>query len=358
MTRAKILGSLLLAGAMALGPATIVWAQEDGYPPVAPTDDCVQTRESDGEESTVFAPGDEIQVAGAAGCANPDEEGIEGILESTPVRLFVFNARSDGSYVSPVANIPTDVEPGDHRMVVRTQDNEYVQPITIVAAGAPSGLPRTGSQIALLVLWGTLSLVLGSVLVGVTWRRWRESRVAAGVESAWADEASALGVLEAGDTSPYSPTATEWIDPPRSGDATDEPDDVVDGELVGDAQFDEDAARLDETAEFPAPEFAEAEVVQSEAVPEPEEPAEETPEAVLEAFEAEIAEAEPNGAEPNGAVPHTEELHAAGSNGAGTNGSAVDAEPTSDPEEIARRASTKTSEIVDRLRDDLASWKR
>lgn len=352
VTRTRFFGSLLLAGALALGPVTSVWAQDDEYPPVAPTSDCVETQEDDGEGSTVFAPGDEIRVAGAAGCADPNEEGITGDLFSTPVRLFVFNAGADGSYLSEFATIPTDVEPGDHRVVVTTADNEYVQPITIVAAaGAPSGLPTTGSQIALLVLWGTLSLVLGSVLVGLTWRRWRESRVAASVGSAWTDETPALGTPGTRGALSYSPTATEWIDPPKPDEGAETPEAVVDGEIVDEARLEEigkvpfgeiDDVRLEETAELPSLELDATEFE------EPTTPAGDALSDALEAFEAEIVEPEPNGAEPEGAE----------SNGAHPNGSEADAEPTTDPEEIAHRASVKTSEIVDRLRDDLAAWKR
>lgn len=304
MKRARVLAVAMVA-ALVVGAGGIAFAQY----PIDGVDDCAESFDGDGDETTTFSQGGDIQVRGAEGCADPNEEGIEAILESDPVLLARFDANADGSYTSPVATIPSDTDPGRHEVIVRTEDNEYVQPITVTAAGVPAGLPETGRNIALLALWGTLSLILGSVLVTVSWRRWQEARVAADAESAWISEASALGTLDDREAAPYRPPVTEWIDAPRL-----EPEG-----------------------------FEEIEVVEEFAPVE--DPAETTAEIEVAAFEAALEGIE----EPEAPAVAEELVAAAPSNGNGR--------PAADAEEVVRRAATRTSEIVDRLRDEIASWR-
>lgn len=203
-----------LVATLAVGVGSSALAQY----PIAGVDDCAEAFDDDGTETTVFAPGDEIQVQGREGCAQPDEQDIEALLFSDPVVLDVFDANADGSYVSAVVRIPTDTEPGDHDVVVRTANAEYVQPISVTDGAVPSGLPETGRNVAILALWGTLTLVLGSTLIGLTWRRWREARVGAELDRSLAGRSFSVGTLTEREASPYRPRATEWVDPPETDD--------------------------------------------------------------------------------------------------------------------------------------------
>lgn len=145
--------------------------------PLTGATDCADTFDEDGDRTTIFSPGGEIQIRGVAGCAAPNEQDIEAIFSSSPVLLARFDAHGDGSYISPVVTIPRDASSGRHNVFVRTASNEYVQPISISGARAvPRGLPRTGTDTALLAVWGFVLLVFGSLLVTATWRWWRTAR--------------------------------------------------------------------------------------------------------------------------------------------------------------------------------------
>lgn len=106
----------------------------------ASSGDCAITLDGAGNETTEFPPGGEIQVHGDAGCAGENETGIDLLLDSS-ILLATFAAEADGSYESPVATLPSDVEPGAHEIVVETESNTYVQPIEVTSAsGLITGL--------------------------------------------------------------------------------------------------------------------------------------------------------------------------------------------------------------------------
>lgn len=330
MTRARLFGSLLLAGALTLGPAVSVWAQDGDYPITGAV--CDGTTDGDGDSTTSFPQGGDIQVLGEAGCVDPAEvEFVSMFITSHAHHIATVMVDEDGGY-SASTQVPVDIEPGTHTLRIHEGNSRTLEEagaevaaktITITAAGAPSGLPDTGRDIALLALWGTLTLVLGSVLVGVTWRRWQESKVMASSETAWTNRSLSVGTLEAGEPQPgHYPVSTEWIDPPRD----------LDEDEFGDPHEDP----LDVTAEMPEITVDEPTNGRREVAPElPLEPWAPEPRTRNPVFETAVVETGTPSPQPP-------------TNGHGEG----------EPEEIARRASGRTSEIIDRLRDEIGAWSR
>lgn len=135
-----VLVVLLVAGLV--GPVAPTASAQ--YPIVAPGD-CADTFGPDDERKTIFPRGGRLRVAGEPGCARPNEPNVRGVLQPGSRLLFRTDARADGSYVSGLATLPT--RPGSYRVVVRTQDNTYVQPIKIVFSSLHDSLQQLRQQL-------------------------------------------------------------------------------------------------------------------------------------------------------------------------------------------------------------------
>jgi hypothetical protein len=111
---------------------------------------------------------------------------------SQPVQIGETTALQDGAYAID-ATLPSEIGVGNHQLIVDLGNGraEVVQPIMVVSAfvlgstttaAAASGatLPRTGGDIAVLVLWALAMLTAGTLLVGSTWRRFRVTPVRTG----------------------------------------------------------------------------------------------------------------------------------------------------------------------------------
>ena len=135
-----------------------------------------------------------ITISGPAGCAQ-DGETIDLSVASDPVSLGSATANSDGSY-SLSATLPASITPGQHEITADFGPGraQLVQPILVVtsfptgaAAGANTGptsnganLPKTGADIARLVMWAMVLLVVGAGLIFYRRRRFGQLAVAAG----------------------------------------------------------------------------------------------------------------------------------------------------------------------------------
>lgn len=140
------------------------------YPIEAPGD-CASTFDADGQQTTTFVLGESIRVVGEAGCARPNEPNVRGALEPVGHFLFRTDARGDGSYDSGLVSLPSRIAPGDYRVVVRTADNTYVQPIRITIGVVPDVLERLRDLLRRLqqrldLLLGRLELDTGSSEAG------------------------------------------------------------------------------------------------------------------------------------------------------------------------------------------------
>lgn len=141
-------------------------------------------------------------------------------------------------------------------------------------------------------------------------------------ETVWTNRSLSVGTLEAGEAEPRYPVSTEWIDPPRD----------LDEDEFGDLHKDP----LDVTAEMPEIEVDEPTNGYGEVAPEmPLEPWAPAPATRNPVFETAVVETGTPSPQPP-------------KNGHGEG----------EPEEIARRASGRTSEIIDRLRDEIGAWSR
>jgi hypothetical protein len=117
-----------------------------------------------------------LGVSGAQGCARAGEH-VLVTVQSDPVVLGSTTAAEDGSY-SIEGTLPDAIRPGEHLVVVDIGDGRasVQQPITVVtslAAATSRGgsLPRTGSEIARLVLVSLILLGFGRLLMVFARRR-------------------------------------------------------------------------------------------------------------------------------------------------------------------------------------------
>ena len=125
-----------------------------------------------------------LTISGGPGCAFPGE-GVASTVRSDPVLLGQTTAAADGSYAIS-ARLPSSVLPGDHTVVVDFGEGraQVVRPITVVhatqvlgttATASPAGtgaqLPRTGGDLAMLVVWGLVLVATGTLLASSARRR-------------------------------------------------------------------------------------------------------------------------------------------------------------------------------------------
>jgi hypothetical protein len=191
---------IFLFVAIAIAPSARALAATPVYPPVPlPAAVCAflsgDVRVSGGEIQVLLRG--HIQINGASGCALADESVAASVL-STPVQIGQTTALQNGAYAID-ATLPAGIGLGSHQLIVDFGDGraEVVQPIRVVAAfvlgstttaaattaattasGSSGGtLPRTGRDIAMLVLWGLAMLTAGTLLVVSTWRRFRVTPV-------------------------------------------------------------------------------------------------------------------------------------------------------------------------------------
>lgn len=153
------------------------------YPP-GTSAECAQVFDARMREVTSFVPGEEIVVLGwpAEGrrCAEPGAE-VRIDLASDPVVLGRTNADARGAYdTRPLGlRIPQGIPAGPHTLRVVTAlggDRALYTRSVRILEGSPTGLPATGRDIALLVLWALLLTAAGALLITVTWRRWHGAR--------------------------------------------------------------------------------------------------------------------------------------------------------------------------------------
>lgn len=178
---ALLVGFLAVSAALGDSARAQTYAQEDN-----PTN-CVEPFDEEEEDVvTTFAAGEVIFVEG-----NPDLSQFCGtpgstatvLMASDPVVLAVTTIDSLGGYSTEEAVIPRDTTNGTHSIIVRTtlngQSVEYTRAITVSGGSArgADGLPLTGTNAVLLALWALTLTVFGSVLISVTWKRWREARL-------------------------------------------------------------------------------------------------------------------------------------------------------------------------------------
>ncbi len=177
---------VFFAAALALLPGAAMAQQ---YPPAGPAD-CIQTKKVDGTPSTVFAAGEPIlvesQATGGRRCFDPGTQVTISFIQSEVV-IATTTADATGNY-SATGRIPRDARPGTASIQatgqLERQPISYSQPITILAPaearpaapGVGPRLPVTGSDIAILSLWGLGLVAVGTVLVRTTRRRIRSGR--------------------------------------------------------------------------------------------------------------------------------------------------------------------------------------
>ena len=108
-------------------------------------------------------------------------ETVDATLHSTPRPLGSFQADASGRVVA-VVTIPTDLEPGMHRieLVGRRSGVRVSVPIEVTAPpAAPGELPRTGSSSIPVAAGGLALVAVGVALLGAAGRRRQDAEVPA-----------------------------------------------------------------------------------------------------------------------------------------------------------------------------------
>jgi hypothetical protein len=112
-----------------------------------------------------------IRIEGFRGCA-PEGSRVRIDVESERVFLAAFDARADGSFISPPITLPPTLNPGPHRIIVLTPSGDVARPVLVefVATNGGADAPATGGSLALLVLWGMALIAAGTALAAAAWR--------------------------------------------------------------------------------------------------------------------------------------------------------------------------------------------
>jgi LPXTG-motif cell wall-anchored protein len=173
--RARIAVVLLFIGLLSV-PMRWVRAQTPTYPPPVPLS-CIHLAgdvETVGGRVLVLVRG-HLAAAGGPGCAPANAPGDANVF-SSPVFFGSTVAAADGSYRIE-GDLPPAVGLGDHQFVVDFGGGRtFVQPITVVASFTGAGvggasLPRTGQEIAKMILWAAILLAAGGLLILAARRR-------------------------------------------------------------------------------------------------------------------------------------------------------------------------------------------
>lgn len=160
------------------------------------------TTDASGNPDDTFSPNEIIGIICTAPtgvrCADPGAAVTFDFAQSPGVTLGRTVADANGRYDSRSlgTRIPAGARNGNATISVFTTVNgaatTYTHAITITgAAAAAAGLPVTGKDIMLFVLWGLVLVGFGSFLISATWRRWRQARAEVGVQPASATTAVA-----------------------------------------------------------------------------------------------------------------------------------------------------------------------
>jgi hypothetical protein len=160
--------ALIVLGLGAIAPVAI--AQVPQYPPV-PISVCIRLLAGVRNGRPVLRFDERIVLFGPPGCGLVGER-LRLILESTPIVIGQTTVAEDGSFRIE-ANLPPEIVPGTHRLVVDQGKTQIIRPVEVISAQALGATkPVAGGRgLAVAAMWTILLLAGVTALMLFGWKR-------------------------------------------------------------------------------------------------------------------------------------------------------------------------------------------